>query len=223
MSQLNPRDRRLAAELKNMQRLAEHSSFFSFKADHEHFPEEYVVTYSCLSLVSQPPQDVEALTHDIEMRRTRPWVKESRQATVYLPADYPQQPPQIRFLTPIFHPNLSYVTEEKLEELLAEQFGGLRNLRMVLARSQTAREQARLLLATHICLDGIRSPKEGGAYEASLTLYDICLELGHLIMYQRYNLDDPLDPVAKQWTAWAEKQEGFLPVDPRGFQDRLPA
>jgi hypothetical protein len=41
-----------------------------------------------------------------------------------------------------------------------------------------------------------------------------------MIQYQRYNLDDPLNHEATEWTRQA-KEQGILPIDPRVFRDRV--
>ena len=43
-----------------------------------------------------------------------------------------------------------------------------------------------------------------------------------MIMLKRYNLSDPLDREAMDWTRWAEQQPGLLPLDNRLFLDKRP-
>lgn len=220
MNELPPRDRRLDTEFKNMQKLTEDSSLVRFEAKPELFPEEYIVTFSCLGLASKPPQMPGILRGDWRQRRLLPWVRESHTAHIYLPARYPIQPPQIHFKTPIYHPNIKTLSEQELVAILAERVGGIENVRQTIQEHPELQEKMRQRLATYICLDGLKPSKEGGNYTMRLTLYDICHELGQIIMFQRYNLADPLDMDARDWTAWAEKQ-GILPIDNRPFLDKL--
>ena len=209
-SELTPRDRRLSAELDHLRELECDSSFFHLELVGDPFPpEEYKVTFTCRGLIRKPEPAL-------------PWeqcIGESHKMHVYLPADYPLQPPQICLETPIFHPNIKYLEDWARD--IEEQLGGPDNMRRALQLRPELREEIRLARSRLICLDGIRSPRERGNYVPRVRLYDICRELGEMIMFQLYNLDDPLDEGAWRWTLWAQKQTGLLPIDRRVFLDRL--
>lgn len=222
MATPTPRDRRLSAELGNMRRLARDSAFLTFTATPEDFPEEYEVTYSCLGLTTEPDPQWGKQGLKPDWRASPPiWVGDHHVAQVYLPIDYPVAPPHIRFATGVFHPNLKYLSQGELERILREEFGATAGVLYAMKTDPEQRKKAQSLLTTHICLDGITIPSKGGIYTPAVTLYDICQELGHMIMMQRYNLRDPLDPKAAAWTNWARKQAGLLPIDNREFLGNL--
>lgn len=221
MENLPPRIRRLKAELENIQKLTEDSSFVCFTPQPADFPEEYTVTFSCLGLIAKPEWKKEVpLPRDWRnSKKLPPWIGDEHIAHIYLPAGYPEIPPQIYFKTPIFHPNITSRAKmiKKIGERLqlAEHLGGEEHLQELL-RSEPELQNA------HICLDGLRTPKNDGIYNRKLTLYDICHELGQIITYKRYTLAHTLDSEAEEWTRWAEKQENMLPIDNRPFLDKLP-
>jgi hypothetical protein len=223
MSELPPRDRRLVRELENMRRLARDSSFVKFEARPELFPEEYVVTFTCLGLVKRPQtNDLRFLLKDWRARRSLDGVSESHVARIYLPARFPDLPPLVQFMSPgLFHPNIMTLSEDKFVAHVTEETGGIADVRQILERSPELRKHMEQQLGAYVCLDALKSPNEGGSYTRRFTLYDICKELGQMIMLQRYNLSDPWNPDAAGWTTWAEKQ-GLLPLDDRPFLDMLP-
>jgi ubiquitin-protein ligase len=204
-----PRDRRLGAELEQMRKLAQDSSFFHFKEADERFPpEEYHVTFTCRGLVRKPEPPLQAVAE---------CVGEAHQVDIYLPADYPFQPPQICLMTPVFHPNIKYLAD--WEKDILDQFGGEEGKKRALAMRPELQEQIRLARARLICLDALKAPSERGSFVPRLTLYEICHELGEMIMLQRYNLEDPFDESAWKWATWARKQN-LLPIDRRLFLNR---
>ncbi len=205
-----PRDRRLNAELEHLRELEKHSDFFRFEKIGERFPpEEYRATFTCRGIVRKPEPGISILE----------CIGEEHQMDIYLPAGYPLQPPQIYLRTPIFHPNIKYLTD--WEKDVEEKLGGAANKERRLHLQPGLRDQIRHAHARLICLDGIKPPKEGGNFVPRITLYDICRELGEMIMLQRYNLDDPLDQDAWNWTRQAEKVKYLLPIDKRPFLNRL--
>jgi hypothetical protein len=122
-------------------------------------------------------------------------------------------PPLIRFKTPIFHPNIKARLNDDAEiERLAGAMGGMQNL----ARLYATEPRFRDLLEARVCLDVLKEN-----WSPAYTLYDICVELGAMIQYQRYNLDDPWNSEAVEWTRWAQTQPGLLPLDRRDLRDRL--
>jgi ubiquitin-protein ligase len=205
-----PRDRRLAAELEQMRRLAQDSSFFHFAEAGERFPpEEYQVTFRCKGIVHKPEPPMQTIAQ---------CVGESHEVHIYLPASYPLQPPQICLMTPVFHPNIKYLVD--WENDIQAQLGGADVMKRALAMRPELQEEIRLARSRLICLDGIKAPEDRGNYVPRLTLYDICRELGEMIMLQRYNLESPLDEGAWKWTTWAKRQN-LLPIDGRPFLNKL--
>jgi ubiquitin-protein ligase len=81
--------RRLQAEYENMQRLASDSDLISFTTKGRP-PDRYVVTYRCKGLVKNG---------------SRIQMSEHHQIEIILHQQYPDTAPQLRQLTPIFHPN----------------------------------------------------------------------------------------------------------------------
>jgi ubiquitin-protein ligase len=97
------RSERLAAELEVMQGLARQSSILEFETKGDP-PEEYKVTLrgKGLSRTSTYGGDVQCVdVHEFEIR---------------LGYTFPQRPPEVRWLTPIFHPNVSTIGYVRLAE-----------------------------------------------------------------------------------------------------------
>jgi ubiquitin-protein ligase len=187
---------RLAFELEQMQHLRQESSMFDFKANDPELPDCYLVEYRCLGLVG--PNEPPVALHLVQ---------------IDLPAQYPRVPPVVRFKTPIFHPNIRAFIEENDEfDNLVRQVGGVENLERLYQQDPDIRD----LLDAHVCLDTLKLN-----WSPAHNLYDICVELGAMIQYQRYNVNDPLNRKAAGWTIWAEKQRNRLPIDPRDLRDRL--
>ena len=208
---LTPRDHRLAAELKHMKQLAQHSSFFHYTTtEHGLCPEEYEVVYSCKGLVRKPGTTEDSVQSCIGCKH---------KMRVYLPAEYPLLPPQIYLKTPVFHPNIKYLPDWEAD--LEKQLGGAEQMKRVLLARPDLQDQINRAHTHLICLDGIKPPREKGNYVPRLTLYDIFRELGEMIMFQHYNLDDPLDRSAAEWTVWAQRRGNILPIDKTQFLDRL--
>jgi len=196
------RDARLASELEEMTRLREESSLIDFKPNDDQLPDQYYVKFGCQGLAKKKKADsreVIGSTHHM--------------VHIYLPADYPRVPPIIRFKTPIFHPNVrAMIDDDEAVQHLAEQVGGLEKLEQLYHENPMVRE----MFDAHICLDVLKLN-----WTPAYTLYDICLELGAMIQYQRYNVDDPLNPEAAEWARWAREQPNLLPIDARDLRDRL--
>jgi ubiquitin-protein ligase len=88
---MNPRQRRLLADLHYMQELAARDDRVSFQADGDP-PELYTVLLNRTGLARQGHGEL-VLRH-------------IHRFSVYLHLDYPRRPPQFAWLTPIFHPNI---------------------------------------------------------------------------------------------------------------------
>ncbi len=84
----SPRLRRLRNERLRLGRLRSPLIVFGAKGDP---PDEYRVEFLCRGLAKS----------DGKMERP-----ERHEALILLPAEYPARPPEVRWLTPIFHPNI---------------------------------------------------------------------------------------------------------------------
>jgi ubiquitin-protein ligase len=89
------RQQRLTAELEALRALKKTSSIFDFEAAGE-TPDRYVIRFRGKGIARGTSSDAEIETvelHNVELR---------------LPYSYPERSPDIRWTTPIFHPNISY-------------------------------------------------------------------------------------------------------------------
>lgn len=95
----SPRVRRLKADLVRMQELAAQSDMIEFKASSTSRglpPESYIVTYKCKGIVG------------VERNGT-PKIGNRHQVEIYLHNQYPQRWPGMKWLTPVWHPNINHV------------------------------------------------------------------------------------------------------------------
>ncbi|MEX1071478.1 MAG: ubiquitin-conjugating enzyme E2 [Anaerolineales bacterium] len=95
----SPRIRRLKADLVRMQELAAQSDMIEFKASSQSRglpPESYIVTYKCRGVVG------------VERNGT-PKIGNRHQVEIYLHNQYPQRWPGMKWLTPVWHPNINHV------------------------------------------------------------------------------------------------------------------
>lgn len=95
----SPRIRRLKADLQRMQELAAQSDLIEFKAisaNPKMPPETYIVTYKCKGVI--------AVNHKGE-----PMLGDKHQVEVYLHNQYPQRWPGMKWLTPVWHPNINHL------------------------------------------------------------------------------------------------------------------
>lgn len=95
----SPRMRRLRGDYERMQELASRSDVISFDAKSVRPgmpPETYIVTFACKSIVG--------LTKAGEPRYGK-----KHQVEVYLHNQYPQRWPGLKWLTPIWHPNINHL------------------------------------------------------------------------------------------------------------------
>ena len=98
------RDQRLAEELKRLKRLREQSTIFDFEPQGEP-PAKYIVTFRGQGITRSlaSAEDVEQVDlHRLELR---------------LPYAFPERPPDIRWLTPVHHPNVSFSGMVKLRDV----------------------------------------------------------------------------------------------------------
>ena len=94
-----PHMRRLRADHERMRELASRSPLISFEARSVRPsvpPERYVVSYRCKSIIGVD-------------RSGRPKFGEHHQVEIYLHNQYPQRWPGLRWLTPIWHPNINHL------------------------------------------------------------------------------------------------------------------
>jgi len=95
----SPRMRRLRADQQLMQELAAQSDLIAFKATSAGRglpPETYVVTYSCRGVIGVD-------------RNGKPKIGNNHQVEIYLHNQYPQRWPGMKWLTPIWHPNINHL------------------------------------------------------------------------------------------------------------------
>lgn len=95
----SPRMRRLRADYERMRELEGRTSLIGFKAQSVRKgvpPERYVVTFRCKSIVGVD-------------KRGEPIYAEHHQVEVYLHSQYPQRWPGLKWLTPIWHPNINHI------------------------------------------------------------------------------------------------------------------
>jgi ubiquitin-protein ligase len=94
-----PRMRRLRADHELMLELATRSDLISFTASASRPnlpPERYIVSFKCKSIVGVD-------------RQGKPKYAEHHQVEIYLHNQYPQRWPGMKWLTPIWHPNINHV------------------------------------------------------------------------------------------------------------------
>jgi ubiquitin-protein ligase len=95
----SPRMRRLWADYQLMQDLAARSDLIEFTAQAVRAglpPETYLVTYHCQGIYSVD-------------RQGRPKLGDRHQLEIYLHNQYPQRWPGMKWLTPIWHPNINHL------------------------------------------------------------------------------------------------------------------
>jgi ubiquitin-protein ligase len=95
----SPRMRRLRADSELMADLAAHSDLISFQTKSARPgvpPETYIVTFKCKGIVGVD-------------RQGRPKFGEHHQVEIYLHNQYPQRWPGLKWLTPIWHPNINHL------------------------------------------------------------------------------------------------------------------
>jgi len=95
----SPRHRRLRGDHERMVELAARSDLIRFEARPEHPgwpPERYILTFRCKGIASVD-------------RQGRPKFSERHQVEIYLHSQYPQRWPGMKWLTPIWHPNINHL------------------------------------------------------------------------------------------------------------------
>ncbi len=84
----------LIADHNDMKALAERNPRITFTANRSHAPDRYEVTFHYTSFVELSPGEREPRTADVH------------RVEVTSGADYPRRAPLVRWLTPVFHPNI---------------------------------------------------------------------------------------------------------------------
>jgi ubiquitin-protein ligase len=95
----SPRMRRLIADSQLMSELAARSKLIQFEAQSVRTglpPERYIVTYLCKGIIGVDPKG-------------NPQYGSKHQVEIYLHNQYPQRWPGMKWLTPIWHPNINHV------------------------------------------------------------------------------------------------------------------
>ena len=94
-----PRMRRLRGDYELMRELSSRSDLISFSASAPNPnipPERYIVTFKCKSIISVD-------------RQGNPQYGEHHQVEIYLHNQYPHRWPGMKWLTPIWHPNINHI------------------------------------------------------------------------------------------------------------------
>jgi ubiquitin-protein ligase len=95
----SPRLRRLRADLELMNELASRSDLISFRATAplpNLPPERYIVTFKCRSIIAAD-------------KLGNPKYADFHQVEIYLHSQYPQRWPGMKWMTPIWHPNINHL------------------------------------------------------------------------------------------------------------------
>jgi ubiquitin-protein ligase len=95
----SPRMRRLRADYERMRELEGRTNLIKFEAQSVRkgmSPERYIVTFGCKSIVGID-------------KHGEPLLGEHHQVEVYLHNQYPQRWPGLKWLTPIWHPNINHI------------------------------------------------------------------------------------------------------------------
>lgn len=94
----NPRTRRLRKDFELIQELDSRSDLIQVQAKQEKAgmpPERYIVTYKCKGIIGVDSKG-------------NPKISEKHQVEIYLHSQYPQRWPGMKWLTPIWHPNINH-------------------------------------------------------------------------------------------------------------------
>jgi ubiquitin-protein ligase len=94
----NPRLRRLRKDYELIQEIDARSDLIQVKATSERVglpPERYIITYKCKGIVGID-------------RSGNPKIGQHHQVEIYLHSQYPQRWPGMKWMTPIWHPNINH-------------------------------------------------------------------------------------------------------------------
>lgn len=98
----SPRSIRLVHELGDLKTLKKDSTIFDFEAFGDP-PEKFIVHFNGRTLVPAGGTN-KFPSQDVDVERTR--IGDHQEAEIVLGAEYPRRGPQVRWLTPILHPNI---------------------------------------------------------------------------------------------------------------------
>ena len=87
------REARLRNDLQRVRELVDRSDLIQIVSTDGEPPERYVIRFTC-----QGVENVNA--------HGKPVLRDNHEARVYLHAEYPLKQPQLKWMTPIFHPNI---------------------------------------------------------------------------------------------------------------------
>ena len=187
------RELRLKSDYDTLKKLQDESRFIEIDPIGDYPYEEYHVIYRCAGMIS--PSQV-GYEHLVE---------------IYLHADYPDKPPQVSFLSTIFHPNIaSPIQLPTVQENIAKS----------LAEQTSEAERQRLLDWIHhneklnkgmVCLDVLELN-----WSPDVDLDVVCIQLGHMIQYKLKNPDSAFTKDAADWTI---DNMDKLPIDNRELRD----
>jgi ubiquitin-protein ligase len=183
---------RLQSEYNNMLALKDDSALIDFTAEGDP-PDVYIITYYCKGLA------------------TATKVAEEHRVRIYLHAQYPESPPEVSFLTPIFHPNM--IAPFQMPEVQARlaQLSALQHVDSAAHDELDHLQSNPELYEARVCLDVLDEN-----WAPQITLDEICQELGEMIQYRRYNVRDPLNLEAN---CWAMQNKARLPLDSRSLRE----
>lgn len=88
------RERRLRSDFERLQNLVQQSDFIEIAKIEGNPPELYVIRFTCKGITRVGALGV-------------PIYSEEHMVGIYLPSAYPTKMPQMRWFTPIFHPNIN--------------------------------------------------------------------------------------------------------------------
>lgn len=89
----NPRLRRLQSDYERLQRLLAVSNLIRMVTTEGYPPEKYLIELTCRGVA--------------RVNGNQPVYADDHQVGIYLPAGYPTTKPSMKWMTPIFHPNIS--------------------------------------------------------------------------------------------------------------------
>jgi ubiquitin-protein ligase len=87
------RETRLRNDYISIRSLVDRSDLIHVRATEGNPPEKYLIRFTCKGVEKVTPSG-------------RPVYRESHEVRVYLHAEYPLKQPQLKWVTPIFHPNI---------------------------------------------------------------------------------------------------------------------
>ncbi|HSH03929.1 MAG TPA: ubiquitin-conjugating enzyme E2 [Anaerolineae bacterium] len=89
----NMRETRLKNDYEHVKGLTDRSEFIHIVKTEGSPPEKYVIRYTCNGVEKVAPSG-------------RPVLRDVHEVSMYLHAEYPLKQPQLKWLTPIYHPNI---------------------------------------------------------------------------------------------------------------------